>query len=100
MAVPGDRLRRGGVAVGGSAASLRRLVGDELSSVSLQRALCELTRGPAAEVATRFALDPQRVRLMPAGLLALEATGRLLGRPLQIARGGLREGVLLDLAGM
>ena len=52
------------------------------------------------DVAARFSLDPQRVRLMPAGLLALEATGRLLGRPLRIARGGLREGVLLDLAGM
>jgi exopolyphosphatase/guanosine-5'-triphosphate,3'-diphosphate pyrophosphatase len=88
------------VAVGGSAASLRRLVGDVLGHDSLARALGELTRGPAAEVAARFDLDPQRVRLMPAGLLALEAAGRLLDRPLHIARGGLREGVLLDLAGM
>jgi exopolyphosphatase / guanosine-5'-triphosphate,3'-diphosphate pyrophosphatase len=88
------------VAVGGSAASLRRLVGDVLGHESLARALGELTRGPAVEVAARFALDPQRVRLMPAGLLALEATGHLLHQPLQIARGGLREGVLLDLAGM
>lgn len=88
------------VAVGGSAASLRRLVGDVLGHESLERALGELTRGPAVDVATRFALDPQRVRLMPAGLLALEAAGRLLGQPLRIARGGLREGVLLDLAGM
>ena len=52
-----------------------------------------------ADVARRFELDPQRVRLMPAGLLALEAAGLVLGQPLQIARGGLREGVLLDLAG-
>ncbi len=90
----------GAVAVGGSAASLRRLVGDVLGHESLARALGELTCEPAVDVATRFSLDPQRVRLMPAGLLALEATGRLLGRPLHIARGGLREGVLLDLAGM
>jgi exopolyphosphatase/guanosine-5'-triphosphate,3'-diphosphate pyrophosphatase len=88
------------VAVGGSAASLRRLVGDVLGHESLDRALRELTTGPAVDVAARFALDPQRVRLMPAGLLALEAAGRLLGQPLRIARGGLREGVLLDLAGM
>ncbi|MDA0181596.1 hypothetical protein OJ997_14925 [Solirubrobacter phytolaccae] len=88
------------VAVGGSAASLRRLVGDVLGHESLERALRELTTGPAVDVAARFALDPQRVRLMPAGLLALEATGQLLGQPLHIARGGLREGVLLDLAGM
>src|SRR3954447_19347994 len=61
------------VAVGGSAASLRRLVGDVLNRDSLARALDLLTSGPAADVAEAFDLDPQRVRLMPAGLLALEA---------------------------
>ena len=87
------------VAVGGSAASLRTLVGDVLDRHSLARAMEALTSAPAVDVAARFGLDPQRVRLMPAGLLALEAAGRALGQPLQIARGGLREGVLLDLAG-
>jgi exopolyphosphatase/guanosine-5'-triphosphate,3'-diphosphate pyrophosphatase len=89
----------GAIAVGGSAASLRTLVGDTLDRHSLARAMRTLTDGPAADVAARFGLDPQRVRLMPAGLLALEAAGLALGQPLQIARGGLREGVLLDLAG-
>jgi exopolyphosphatase/guanosine-5'-triphosphate,3'-diphosphate pyrophosphatase len=88
----------GAVAVGGSAASLRRLVGDVLDRHSLARALEALTSGPAEDVAAHFGLDPQRVRLMPAGLLALEAAGRALHQPLQIARGGLREGVVLDLA--
>ena len=88
------------VAVGGSAASLRRLVGDTLDPYSLRRALGFLTSGPAADVAFRFDLDVQRVRLMPAGLLALDAAARALGQPLQIGRGGLREGVLLDLAGV
>jgi exopolyphosphatase / guanosine-5'-triphosphate,3'-diphosphate pyrophosphatase len=88
------------IAVGGSAASLRRLVGDQLDAQSLDRALRVLSSGPAADVALRFDLDPQRVRLMPAGLLALDAAAQLLGRPLQIGWGGLREGVLLDLAGM
>src|SRR3954468_10752790 len=88
------------VAVGGSAASLRRLVGAELDPDSLQRALALLSSGPAAGVAFRFDLDVQRVRLMPAGLLALDAAAQALGKPLQIGRGGLREGVLLDLAGM
>jgi exopolyphosphatase/guanosine-5'-triphosphate,3'-diphosphate pyrophosphatase len=37
---------------------------------------------------------------MPAGLLALSAAAQALGQPLRIGRGGLREGVLLDLAGM
>jgi exopolyphosphatase/guanosine-5'-triphosphate,3'-diphosphate pyrophosphatase len=88
------------IAVGGSAASLRRLVGDELGAQSLERALRVLSSGPAADVALRFDLDPQRVRLMPAGLLALDAAAQVLGRPLQIGLGGLREGVLLDLAGV
>ena len=47
---------------------------------SLERALRVLTRGPAVDVAARFELDPQRVRLMPAGLLALEAPAHALGQ--------------------
>ena len=52
---------------------------------------------PIAEVAARFELDPERVRLLPAGILVLEAISDLLALPLRIARGGLREGVLLEL---
>jgi exopolyphosphatase/guanosine-5'-triphosphate,3'-diphosphate pyrophosphatase len=37
---------------------------------------------------------------MPAGLLALDAAAVALGRPLEIGSGGLREGVLIDLAGL
>jgi exopolyphosphatase/guanosine-5'-triphosphate,3'-diphosphate pyrophosphatase len=53
---------------------------------------------PAAEVAARLSLDPQRIRLLPAGILVLGAVARRLGRPLVIGRGGLREGVVLELA--
>ncbi len=87
------------VAVGGSAASLRRLVGAVLEPETMQRALRVLADAPCAEVAERFALDPQRVRLMPAGMLILDAAAQSLGCPLMIGRGGLREGVLLELAG-
>jgi exopolyphosphatase/guanosine-5'-triphosphate,3'-diphosphate pyrophosphatase len=87
------------VAVGGSAASLRRLVGPVLEPATLERALGVLTRAPVAEVARQFALDPERVRLMPAGLVALEAAAGCFGCALTIGRGGLREGVLLELAG-
>jgi exopolyphosphatase/guanosine-5'-triphosphate,3'-diphosphate pyrophosphatase len=87
------------VAVGGSAASLRRLVGAVLEPETLQRALRVLSSAPAAEVAHRFGLDAERVSLMPAGILILDAASQRLGKPLQIGRGGLREGVLLDLAG-
>ena len=86
------------VAVGGSAASLRRLVGAVLEPETMQRALRVLSDAPAEEVAQRFALDPQRVRLLPAGMLILDAAAHALGCPLMIGKGGLREGVLLQLA--
>ncbi len=86
------------VAVGGSAASLRAVVGDMLEPATLERAMQVLSSAPADDVARRYTLDPLRVRLLPAGLLILDAASQVLGQPLQIGRGGLREGVLLDLA--
>jgi exopolyphosphatase/guanosine-5'-triphosphate,3'-diphosphate pyrophosphatase len=86
------------VAVGGSAASLRRLVGAVLEPETLARALRVLAGDTTADVARTFALDPERVRLLPAGILILDAASHRLGKPLQIGRGGLREGVLLDMA--
>ena len=85
------------VAVGGTATSLRRLVGAELAHETLERGIRVLSTRPVAEVAERFELDPERVRLLPAGILILEAISDLLDLPLRIARGGLREGLLLEL---
>ncbi len=86
------------VAVGGSAASLRRLVGAVLDADSLQHALQALAGEPADAVAARFSIDRERVLLMPAGLTVLDAAAAAFGRPLRIGRGGLREGVILELA--
>lgn len=85
------------VAVGGSATSLRRLVGAVLEYETLERGIRVLCGDPAAEVARRFELDPERVRILATGVLLLEKLSELLGRPLQIGKGGLREGVILDL---
>jgi exopolyphosphatase/guanosine-5'-triphosphate,3'-diphosphate pyrophosphatase len=85
------------VAVGGTATSLRRLVGAELEHETLERGIRLLSSTPISEVAERFELDAERVRLLPAGILILEAISDLLGLPLRIARGGLREGILLEL---
>ena len=85
------------VAVGGSAASLRTLVGPVLEPESIDRALRVLTGAPSAEVASTFSLDPERVRLLPAGLLILAECASVLGLPLEIGRGGIREGVCLEL---
>jgi exopolyphosphatase/guanosine-5'-triphosphate,3'-diphosphate pyrophosphatase len=85
------------VAVGGSATSLRTLVGAALEYETLERAIRVLTGDPILEVAKRFELDPRRVRILPTGVLLLEKLSELLGQPLQIGKGGLREGVILDL---
>ncbi len=85
------------VAVGGSATSLRRLVGGELEHETLERSIRILSTTPIDEVARRFELEPERVRLLPAGMLVLEEVSDRLELPLKIGRGGLREGVILDL---
>ena len=85
------------VAVGGSATSLRRLVGAVLEYETLERGIRVLAGDPIAEVARRFELDPRRVQILPTGVLLLEKISELLGQPLQIGKGGLREGVILDL---
>lgn len=84
------------VAVGGSATSLRRLVGAVLEYETLERGVRVLCSDPAADVARRFELDPERVRILATGVLLLEKVSELLGQPLQIGKGGLREGVILD----
>lgn len=84
------------VAVGGSAASLRRLAGSVLDSEAFARSLRLLAAERASEIARRFALDVERVRLLPAGLLILRAASELFGAALSVGRGGLREAVLLE----
>jgi exopolyphosphatase/guanosine-5'-triphosphate,3'-diphosphate pyrophosphatase len=87
------------VAVGGSATSLLRLAGPMLDAEAFARTLGLLASERANEIASRFALDRQRVRLLPAGLLILQAASELFGVALQIGRGGIREGVLLEAGG-
>lgn len=85
------------VAVGGSATSLRRLVGVVLEYETLERSVRVLCGGPVADVARQFELDPLRVRMLPTGVLMLEKLSELLRQPLQIGKGGIREGIVLDM---
>ncbi|MBV8431240.1 MAG: hypothetical protein JO244_08765 [Solirubrobacterales bacterium] len=87
------------VAVGGSAASLAQLAGRILDAAAFARALGELIAAPRHEVARRFGLEPERVRLLPAGLVILQAASERFRAPLVVAGGGLREGVLLEASG-
>ncbi len=84
------------IAVGGSATSLGRLAGEVLDPPAIVRAIGLLASLPASDVARRFSLDVDRVRLLPAGLLILQHISRRLGVPLRVGRGGVREGVLLE----
>jgi exopolyphosphatase / guanosine-5'-triphosphate,3'-diphosphate pyrophosphatase len=86
------------VAVGGSATSLRRIAGPLLDAGAFARVLTLLAAERASEVARRFELDADRVRLLSAGLLILQAAAERFGAPLEVGRGGLREGLLLEVA--
>ena len=89
------------LAVGGSATMVAAATGGELAPETIARVLSVLIAEPAAEAAKRLGLHVERVRLLPVGLLALEAVWEAFGQaPLHLALGGLREGVVLrTLAG-
>jgi exopolyphosphatase / guanosine-5'-triphosphate,3'-diphosphate pyrophosphatase len=86
------------VAVGGSATSVRRMVGAEFSRDALERSLQLLCGASCDEMAARIDLHPERVRLMPAGIAILHELSRRLDIELELGFGGLREGVVLELA--
>jgi len=84
------------LAVGGSATSLAGAAGGELAPETIARVLSVLIAEPRAEAARRLGLHGERTKLLPAGLLVLEAAWEAFGRmPLHVVRGGLREGVVL-----
>ena len=86
------------VAVGGSAASVRRMVGTSLSREALERSLQLLAGSCCEDVAARIDLHPERVRLMPAGIVIMHELSRRLDVELELGNGGLREGIVLELA--
>jgi exopolyphosphatase/pppGpp-phosphohydrolase len=85
------------LAVGGSATTLMSLDGDQVDPRSLAFLLAEFTAEAVLQTAVRLGLHPDRTRLLPAGIVLLTAACELVDRPLRIARGGLREGVVLGL---
>jgi exopolyphosphatase/guanosine-5'-triphosphate,3'-diphosphate pyrophosphatase len=84
------------VAVGGNVTSLRALAGPLLDDQAFTRTLRVLSTEKAGEIARRFALDIERVRLLPAGLLILQAASEAFGAALAVGRGGIREALLLE----
>lgn len=84
------------LAVGGSATSLRLLAGPLLDVAGLDHLLATAQHHSAVDFARSFGIDVQRARLLAGGLLILRAVSELFGTPLEVGRGGLREGLLLD----
>ena len=84
-------------AAGGSATSLARLVGRELGAAQLGQAGRVLAGETVDALAERFGLDPERVRLLRAGVPLLAGLCERIGLPLEIGAGGIREGVILGL---
>jgi exopolyphosphatase / guanosine-5'-triphosphate,3'-diphosphate pyrophosphatase len=84
------------VAVGGSATSLRLLAGPSVDAHGFDYLFGIVQRFSAADLARRFGVDVRRARLLAGGLLILESVSELFSAPLEIGRGGLREGLLLE----
>jgi exopolyphosphatase/guanosine-5'-triphosphate,3'-diphosphate pyrophosphatase len=90
-------LPREALAVGGTARALRKLVGRTLGKEELKESLRLLRREGSEAVAARHGIDPWRVRALAAGAAILVELQAILAVPLEVARGGLREGLALEL---
>jgi exopolyphosphatase/guanosine-5'-triphosphate,3'-diphosphate pyrophosphatase len=85
------------IAVGGTARALKKLAGRMLGEDELKAALRLLRRVDAHTIASEYDVELWRARVLPAGAALLLEVHRLLGVPLVAGRGGLREGVALEL---
>ncbi len=85
------------IAIGGTASSLRRLTGNLLEHETMERAIRLITSNPAEHVAEEFAIDRERVEVLPAGVMIMQEISDRLSLPLRIGKGGVREGKLLKL---
>jgi exopolyphosphatase/guanosine-5'-triphosphate,3'-diphosphate pyrophosphatase len=84
-------------ATGGSARALAKVVGRQLGPEELAVGLRIAAERPSRRLAKTFDLSDRRARTLAAGALLLSSAQSLLGVPLDVARGGLREGVALSL---
>ncbi len=88
---------RAALAVGGSARALRRVGVDTLGEDELSVALRKLTKRTSRKIAKDYGVDMARAKTMIAGTLILIELNHVLGVPLEVGRGGLREGASLGL---
>ncbi|HEY7003811.1 MAG TPA: hypothetical protein VH281_05980 [Gaiellaceae bacterium] len=91
-------LPQAALAAGGTARSLRKLIGGgSLGPAELDEALSILTAQKSSRTAKRFGIEPGRARTLAAGAIILRAVQSRLGVPFTVSRAGLREGAVLAL---
>ena len=83
------------LAVGGSARAARRLVGAELGATELADAIEIAEKSSPRQLSRRYDVDRARAEIVPAGLALLAEVQALLGVPLHVCSGGIREGAVL-----
>ncbi len=86
----------GATAEGGSPSSPQTPAEATIDAQAFERLLETVARLDSVGIAQRFGIDIQRARLLAGGLLILDTLSDLFGAPLELGRGGLREGLLLE----
>lgn len=85
------------VATGGTARALRRVVGEPLGEQELEEAIAALAARRRRRIAKDYGFDEARARTLLAGTIILAAVRSRLGVPLEVGRGGVREGAAVLL---
>jgi exopolyphosphatase/guanosine-5'-triphosphate,3'-diphosphate pyrophosphatase len=85
------------LATGGTARALRRIVGRSLDHEALETAILTLVGRKRRQISKTHGVDPARARTLLAGTIILSEAQRRVGVPLEVARGGIREGAALTL---
>ena len=83
------------LAVGGSARAARDIVGAELGAAELAEAIAIAAKSSPRQLSRRYDIDRARAEIVPAGLALLAEVQALLGVPLHVCSGGIREGAAL-----
>jgi exopolyphosphatase/guanosine-5'-triphosphate,3'-diphosphate pyrophosphatase len=86
------------LAAGGTARAIGRVVGRRFGVDRLEELAATLAGRRAESVTESVGVTPDRARTLLGGTLVLAEVARRLGRDLEVARGGLREGAALALA--
>jgi exopolyphosphatase/pppGpp-phosphohydrolase len=84
--------------VGGSARAARRIVGSHLGHDELAEALRIVERDSPRELVRKFGMDRGRAEIVGAGIVLLAEVQKMLGVPLHVCNGGIREGAVLEYA--